>query len=108
MAKVQKWLINIELGIDTRHEIKKQCWTSGLLLTEKEKVKRGDHDGGHPKDGENANHGRHHHRRPGRETSSAPQAFSFFFYLNEFNKEKDITQNSKEIQMTKEKQFQVG
>ena len=31
-----------------------------------------------------------------------------FFYLNEFNKEKDITQNSKEIQMTKEKQFQVG
>ena len=68
MAKVQKWLINIELGIDTRHEIKKQCWTSGLLLTEKEKVKRGDHDGGHPKDGENANHGRHHHRRPGWET----------------------------------------
>ena len=32
--------INIELGIDTRHEIKKQCWTSGLLLTDEEKAKR--------------------------------------------------------------------
>ena len=30
-------------------------------------------------------HGRHH--RPGRETSSSPQAFSFF-YIKEFNKEK--------------------
>ena len=49
-------------------------------------------------------HGRHH--RPGRETSSSPQAFSFFYIKKNLTKRN--TTEQKEIQMTKEKQFQVG
>ena len=49
-------------------------------------------------------HGRHH--RPGRETSSSPQAFSFFYIKKNLTKRSIAEQ--KEIQMTKEKQFQVG